>query len=161
MFCKRSEVRLDEIHPKFVEFVPRELKEGVLYISETHKVAVHKCASGCGEKVVTPLSPVDWQVKKDGDFVSLYPSIGNWNFACRSHYWIRRNRIVWADSFTDKQIARVQERDRRDRAKYIEERNRLKSGDGQFPPPSGIAPTDTRWWTRLLDWIRGQRRGSR
>ena len=31
-----------------------------------------------------------------GERALLYPSIGNWQFPCRSHYWIRRNRIIWA-----------------------------------------------------------------
>lgn len=49
----------------------------------------------------------------DGETVSLSPSIGNWNFACRSHYFIRRGRVVEATSWTDEQIegGRLQDRD--------------------------------------------------
>lgn len=78
---------------KFVEFIPSELEEGVLYISIEYKTAVHKCVCGCGNKVVTPLTPTDWEITFDGKTVSLSPSIGNWNFKCKSHYFITKNRI--------------------------------------------------------------------
>ena len=42
--------------------------------------------------MVTPLKPTDWKLTFDGKTITLYPSIRNWNFACRSHYWIRNNR---------------------------------------------------------------------
>ena len=81
---------------EFVEYVPAELAEGVLYISIPYRTAVHRCACGCGNKVVTPISPADWQLSWDGDTVSLTPSIGNWGFLCRSHYWIKGGRIRWS-----------------------------------------------------------------
>ena len=31
----------------------------------------------------------------DGRTISLNPSIGNWSYPCRSHYWIKGNRVVW------------------------------------------------------------------
>jgi hypothetical protein len=82
---------------EFVEYIPDELKEGTIYISTTYGTAVHKCCCGCENKVVTPLSPKDWKLIFDGETISLYPSIGNWNFPCRSHYWIRDGRVVWAN----------------------------------------------------------------
>lgn len=78
---------------KFVEFVPPNLENGVLYISIEYRTAVHKCACGCGNKVVTPIIPKGWRLTYDGRSVSLYPSIGNWSFNCRSHYFITNNRI--------------------------------------------------------------------
>lgn len=87
----------------FVEFIPAEIEEGVIYISMIYGTAIHKCACGCGNKVVTPFSPKDWQITYDGDSVTIYPSIGNWNFECRSHYWIKKNEVVWIpDSVEDK-----------------------------------------------------------
>jgi len=41
--------------------------------------------------VVTPLSPTGWSLIFDGETVSLYPSIGNWNFPCRSQRLDRRS----------------------------------------------------------------------
>jgi hypothetical protein len=82
---------------KFVEFIPETLEEGVIYITLEYGTALHKCACGCGREVVTPLSPNDWKLIFDGKTVSLYPSIGNWRFPCRSHYWIEKNQIVDAN----------------------------------------------------------------
>ncbi len=81
------------ITPQFVDLMPSQIQEGILYISEKYSTAIHQCCCGCGQKVVTPLSPAKWQLRRDGNVVTLHPSIGNWNLSCRSHYWIRRNRI--------------------------------------------------------------------
>ena len=42
---------------EFVDFVPKRLDDGVLYVSIRFGTAVHRCACGCGEEVVTPLGP--------------------------------------------------------------------------------------------------------
>ncbi len=89
------------IQHRFVEFIPVELEKGVLYVSVLYRTAVHLCACGCGNKVVTPFSPKDWEIRFDGKSVSLNPSIGNWSFECRSHYWIKRNQIVFAKKWND------------------------------------------------------------
>ena len=120
-------MRLKEIRPEFVEFIPRQLEDGVLYISERYQTASHKCACGCEEKVVTPLSSAEWQLSRSGSTVSLYPSIGNWNYSCRSHYWIRNNRIQWAGQMTKRQIAQVQRKDRADEERHILAQNANKS----------------------------------
>jgi hypothetical protein len=93
------------ITPKFVEFIPKVVEDGVLYISEEYGTASHNCACGCGTRVVTPLSPTDWKLKVSRGNVSLSPSIGNWDYPCRSHYWIRNNEIVWAPSCSKDEIA--------------------------------------------------------
>lgn len=87
---------------QFVEYMPELINQGELYISMKYSVVIHLCACGCGEKVVTPLSPDDWHMKYDGETISLYPSIGNWDFPCQSHYWIRRNKVINAERL-DKQ----------------------------------------------------------
>lgn len=94
------------IDHKFVEFIPdlKEMQDGVIYISLEYDTAVHNCACGCGEQVVTPFSPTDWKLTYNGESVSLYPSIGNWEFNCRSHYWIKKGKILWAEDWSDKQI---------------------------------------------------------
>jgi hypothetical protein len=145
-------VRLHKIKPEFVEFIPRDPAEGVLYVSEKHKIAVHRCACGCMEKVVTPLSPADWQIRKEGDMVSLHPSIGNWNYNCKSHYWIRRNGIQWAGALSEREIKQVQERDRQDKARYIELVNRQKKVEDEVQVEErGFVP---RWVATLLRWVR-------
>lgn len=90
--------------PKFVEFMPEELKEAVLYVSMQHAIAIHQCCCGCRNEVVTPLSPTDWQLTFDGDSITLYPSIGNWRFDCQSHYWIKRNAVRWSGHWASEEI---------------------------------------------------------
>lgn len=82
---------------EFVHRVPSELEEGVLYICLACEVVVHKCACGCGEKVVLPLAKEHWQLHYDGD-VTLSPSIGNYQYVCKSHYFIRNNKVLWVES---------------------------------------------------------------
>jgi hypothetical protein len=62
---------------QFGEYVPSELADGVLYISIPYRTVVHRCLCGCGNKVVTPISPAEWQLTYDGETISLTPSIGN------------------------------------------------------------------------------------
>lgn len=83
---------------KFVEFIPSRLDAGVIYVSIPYATAVHLCASGCGNKVVTPIGRDDWHLLFDGETISLTPSIGNGEYPCRSHYWIRNDQVVWADA---------------------------------------------------------------
>src|ERR1700686_2196858 len=97
--------RQTQLTPEFIELVPSELREGVLYVSMVYGSAIHKCCCGCGEKVVTPLSPTDWKLTFDGESISLYPSIGNWSFPCQSHYWIRNNKVRWAAQWSPEEIA--------------------------------------------------------
>lgn len=78
---------------KFLEEIPDYLEDGILYISMQYKTVVHKCACGCGNEVVTPLTPNDWKLIFDGRTITLRPSIGNWNFDCKSHYWITNNAV--------------------------------------------------------------------
>lgn len=89
---------------EFAENVPEDIKEGVLYISIKYASAIHKCCCGCGNEVVTPLSPAEWSLTFDGETVSLNPSIGNWNFPCRSHYWISRSKVNPAPPWSDRKI---------------------------------------------------------
>ena len=108
-----------EITPVFVETVPEGLEDGVLYISIRYRTSAHKCACGCGMKVVTPLHPTAWEMHWNGRTVSLSPSIGNWQFPCRSHYLIRRNRIVKARDLSGREIERGRERERKKRSAWL------------------------------------------
>jgi hypothetical protein len=92
-------VRLAELEPVFVEFIPAHLEEGLLYVSMEYATASHRCPCGCGVRVVTPLGPADWVLTFDGR-VTLSPSIGNGQFACGSHYLIRGNRVAWCRPMT-------------------------------------------------------------
>lgn len=101
----------DAIKHEFVDAIPEKLAERTLYVCIDYATAVHKCCCGCGEEVVTPFSPTDWKITFDGVSVSLMPSIGNWSFACQSHYWIVNDSIRWAGSWSPDQIAAGRRRD--------------------------------------------------
>ena len=120
------------IEHAFVDFVPRELKERTLYISIEFATATHRCFCGCGAEVVTPISPVGWQLTFDGETVSLAPSIGSWTLKCKSHYWVRRNRVIWAGPMSAEKIAEIQ---RRDNADVLRHHGAL--GPAMQPQPAG------------------------
>ncbi len=109
---------------KFVEFIPSELEEGVLYISIEYKTAVHKCVCRCGNKVVTPLTPTDWEITYDGKTVSLSPSIGNWNFKCKSHYFITKNKIRYARRWNDWEIEDGRKEDSENKENYFRKKKK-------------------------------------
>lgn len=92
-------IRLQRVH-----YMPKDLEQGVLYVSEEFDTAVHLCACGCGSKIRTPLGPTEWSFEETPDGPTLYPSIGNWQQACKSHYWIRRGKVIWAKQWTPEQI---------------------------------------------------------
>lgn len=125
-------MKIEHITPVFVEFIPDNLDEGRLYISETYQTAIHKCCCGCGEEVVTPLSPVDWQFKKGIHGVSLQPSIGNWNYKCQSHYIISNNTVIWASKFTPQEILSIQRRDKHDKQMYIAGKNKQRTSSASI-----------------------------
>lgn len=124
-------MKQSHIVPRFVDFIPTHLEDGVLYISQEYKTAIHKCCCGCGQEVVTPLSAAQWQVSVTKDKVSLNPSIGNWNFECKSHYWIKQNRVSWSYAFTEREIQQVQARDRRDLQELTRRTNLHKNNNPQ------------------------------
>lgn len=132
------------LEPQFVEFLPEKLDEGVLYISIPYATTAHLCACGCREEVVAPLSPTDWRLTFDGETVSLEPSIGNWSFACQSHYWIEGNRVDWAPRWSKEKIARGREHDRL--------RKRRHSGERGERLTDKVSPAATK--LRLLKRIR-------
>jgi hypothetical protein len=115
-------MQLPRVSHAFVELIPKFLDEGVVYISIEYGTAVHLCCCGCGNEVVTPLTPVDWRVTYDGETISLDPSIGNWSLDCRSHYWIRRGRVEWTPAWSDEMIAEGRSRHRGLRARFFASR---------------------------------------
>lgn len=110
------------LKPLFVESFPDLIDDDVLYVSMSFASAVHRCACGCGQEVVTPLSPTDWKLYFDGENVSLEPSIGNWGFPCRSHYWIRGGKIRWSGSMSESEIYGGRARDGREKSHFYEDR---------------------------------------
>ncbi len=97
-------MKLDNITLQRVEFMPKQLEPGILYVSEKYGTAAHLCACGCGAKIRTPLGPTEWAVKEVAGQPSVWPSVGNWQQACQSHYIIRGGRIIWCGKWTPEQV---------------------------------------------------------
>src|SRR5437660_4127446 len=114
---------------EFVEFIPDDLKEGTIYVSIGFATVAHKCCCGCGREVVTPLSPTDWKLVLDGKTISLDPSIGNWSFDCKSHYWIVRNKVKWARRWSQKEIEGGRAHDRLAKERYFDSTKTPTSND--------------------------------
>lgn len=140
---------------EFVEFIPEELEQRTVYVSIRFATASHLCCCGCGSKVVTPLRPTDWKLIFDGKTVSLYPSIGNWSFTCKSHYWIRNNRVQWADHWSQEEIDAGRARDRWAKGSYFGmhdgEAGRLEA-KRQTAPQTPAAAKYEGLWRKLKQW---------
>jgi len=144
-------MRTARLTHEFVDHFPDALDSGVLYVSLPFASVAHLCCCGCGNEVVTPLTPHDWQLQFDGESVSLMPSIGNWSFECQSHYWVTNGMVRWAPKWTPEQIASGRTRSRRHRARARDD-DALAAAEalptGQAPPaePSRVS----RWLKRLF-----------
>lgn len=143
------------VRHEFVEFIPSSLDAGVVYVSIPYATVVHLCCCGCGQEVVTPLTPTDWTVAYDGDAISLDPSIGNWGLPCRSHYWIDRDQVIWAKAWTKSQIDRGRELDRRRKAAHFNLAQQSQAGAMSADGADATAPKRP-WWRTVLRRNRGE-----
>ena len=141
--------RIKTITAKFVDAIPSTIEDGVIYVSAEYGTAVHKCCCGCGQEIVTPLGPTDWRVTLDGAAVSVYPSIGNWSFPCKSHYWINHGRIQWAERWSEEQIRYGRMRDH-----MAKQRQYGDLPDDRRPSPGNPKPG---FWAWLWQFITGQK----
>jgi hypothetical protein len=112
---------------KFVDIIPNVLEDNVIYISIKYRTVVHKCLCGCGNEVVTPISPTDWELVFNGNTISLFPSIGNWNFDCKSHYWITKNEVEWDGFWSRDRILMNREEATLKKRKYYGKKQSEKS----------------------------------
>lgn len=136
----------------FVTAIPEKLEDRTLYISMDYATVAHKCCCGCGLEVVTPLSPTDWKLTYDGVAVSLHPSVGNWSFPCRSHYWIDKGTVRWAGDWTQEQVNAGRAHDRRTKDRFFSEKNVPTSGQRSGAPP---ASEGRGLWSRFKKWMSG------
>lgn len=135
-----------------VESFPRPLDAGILYFSQRFSTAAHACACGCGREVITPISPVQWRLTRGIEGVSLRPSIGNWNFPCRSHYWITDGGVDWAGDMKDEDIKAGRAFNAKLRERYFESKNAAQRPSP--PPPPVLAPERKRGLIkRLIEWL--------
>lgn len=121
-----------KITHKFVEYIPNNLEENVLYISIEYTTAVHLCFCGCKNKVNTPITPTDWKLTYNGKFVSLDPSVGSWNLKCRSHYWIEDSMVHWSDTWSEDKIKFSQQQDKALKQKYYRNNKETSVNETSF-----------------------------
>ncbi|WP_068083729.1 DUF6527 family protein [Novosphingobium rosa] len=145
----------NELEHRFMRNIPEKLEPGVLYISMEYGMVSHSCACGCGEEVTTPLTPTDWHLVYDGEAVTLNPSVGNWNLACRSHYVIRRGRVIEAGPWSEEEVAAERARDRATKARYYGGAD--MSAEVVEAPTSAPVPAMPAqgWLGRLKRWLFG------
>lgn len=96
-------MKTERFRSEFVQFVPDVLEEGVLYVSMRYRTVSHLCPCGCRQEVPLSISPTAWKLTYDGE-ITLNPSVGNWSFSCRSHYFIRGGKVCWAGEMSDAEI---------------------------------------------------------
>jgi hypothetical protein len=149
-------MRYTTLEHRFVQYIPEQLEAGVLYISMEYATAAHSCCCGCGLQVITPFTPTDWKLTYDGETVSLWPSIGNWNFPCRSHYIIRKNRIVGAGPWEEDRIAEGREQDHKRKSKHYETKPDCK--DSKPKPVQSDSSDGPGLWERIKKQVRKKRR---
>lgn len=144
-------MRLDH---EFVDYIPDQMDDGVLYVSTRFGTVVHRCACGCGEEVVTPLGPAEWRLTYDGRTISLAPSIGNWSFRCRSHYWIDEGNVRWARGFSEDEVVQVRQKARKRRVRYYQtKRSGLTPG---LPARDDVHGVKWRIWKKFRALGRGK-----
>jgi hypothetical protein len=81
------------------QFMPdlQDMEEGKVYISMRYRTSAHKCMCGCGELTIMPIGDkgVRWLLTENNGRVTFAPSVANWGFSCRSHYYITDNNVKW------------------------------------------------------------------
>jgi hypothetical protein len=105
--------------------------------------------------VVTPLTPTDWSLTFNGEDVSLHPSVGNWEQACRSHYVLKLGRVIEHGDCTQAEIEGSRTRSRAAKSRYYgtasaisERRTPAKVVADDLSPEQGLVG---RFW----DWLVG------
>jgi hypothetical protein len=143
-------MRRDSIRHEFVEFIPdaQQMEDGVVYVSIPYNTVAHRCCCGCGSEVNNAISPTDYELSYNGDTITLYPSIGNWSFPCRSHYYLRENRVIWLPAMSQAKIDAGRAEDRRRKAAYFQQVN-APSGFAEPVKPERYGIW-RRLWRRLL-----------
>lgn len=103
-------MRVDKYSVEVVTQIPTIIEDGILCVSFLYNVSVHNCPCGCSERVIIPINPKGWSIQYNGEELSFYPSIGNWSFACRSHYFITNNKVKWMIGYDKRRVCESKKR---------------------------------------------------
>lgn len=81
-----------EIKAVFCNYIPKEMEQNTIYISEEYEIANHLCLCGCGIQAPTPIDKEDgWEINTDNGKLTMTPSILNPICPNKSHYIITNN----------------------------------------------------------------------
>ena len=92
---------------KFVDTIPVQKDEGILYVSYKHDTTTHLCPCGCKNIVPLPISHEGndfpgsnydlhrWEFTHLDKIPTIRPSINSVSFECKSHYFITQGKIIW------------------------------------------------------------------
>lgn len=149
-------MKVSRFEHRFVEHFPDQLEQGLLYVSLPFASVAHGCACGCGREVITPLSPAEWRLTFDGKTISLNPSIGNWSFPCRSHYWIKQGTVHWSYDMSCIQIEAGRKRAQAARNTYYGEQAAPDQSHSSPTPHGSIQPAKKSRWARFAMWLNGK-----
>ena len=99
MYNRLNEFTKVTVYPMY--FDKHETDHGELMIGQDKKVIRFLCPCGCGKEIFLTTKEYsdtpgrNWTIKVEDGKVTLHPSINAWRLPCKSHYWIRENRIIW------------------------------------------------------------------
>ena len=154
---KTYDNKAKKISHEFIAAIPSSLEENKLYVCIEYATVVHQCFCGCGMEVVTPLTPTDWELRYNGVTISLNPSVGNWSFDCKSHYWIVKNAVIWSPEWSDDEIAYGRQESRFQKDSYYGEEacpiERIpdkvgQNNRGQLNSNSSFLDHIKKWWLK-------------
>lgn len=97
-------VDCDEFKIKCTDDGAFDMDDGVIYVVADYwrgRTAVgFVCPCGCGEFHIMPThsagerpNECSWELKRDGDEITLSPSL--LNTRCGAHFFLRQNRVDW------------------------------------------------------------------
>lgn len=127
---------------RFVESFPTSMEPGILYVSAEYTIAGHLCPCGCGQEVITKLSPARWRVIYDGE-VSLRPSVAATGLRCNSHYFITHGAVDWRSELDGVQARKARISDQRAKQLHSARSTPLARHDA--------------WWARVQRLWSGRR----
>lgn len=78
----------------------KQLDDGVIYVVDDSPYIEYNCPCGCGKVVTLPTKKHQpdfdgWGFREQDEKVTLSPSVYSTGFECKSHYFIRENRVEW------------------------------------------------------------------
>jgi hypothetical protein len=137
---------METLEYKFVKSIPEVIENMTLYVSMEYGTAIHKCVCGCGNEVITPFSPTDWELTYNGEAISLSPSIGNWSFKCQSHYWIVENKIIHASKWSQYEIDHNRKADKKNKKEFYSKKKVENSQiEEEFIISNELSESFSRW----------------